>query len=285
MTEEERKENIKNYLSITQVAKYRNVSTDTLRYYDKIGLFKPDYVDPVNERRYYSMEQCEKLGTILELRAMEIPIKDIHEFMQNRTVNKSEEILNIQLSLLNKEIEEKQQLRKVLLDKLEFIKVQKESKVPLDTPLFKNIPERYALFGKEGKLSSKDVVLEYMRLEKSMEGLSPIFATNKMAIEIPVSIHTNLHHETVRPVIFYTGAKKEQKNICKIPGGKYVCMYINDDKGNLEEKIDSIKQYARNEAVEMEEIGFMIYQIDITLTDDREEILIELQFPVKGTDL
>lgn len=285
MTEEERKENIKNYLSITQVAKYRNVSTDTLRYYDKIGLFKPDYVDPVNERRYYSMEQCEKLGTILELRAMEIPIKDIHEFMQNRTVNKSEEILNIQLSLLNKEIEEKQQLRKVLLDKLEFIKVQKESKVPLDTPLFKTIPERYALFGKEGKLSSKDVALEYMRLEKSMEGLSPIFATNKMAIEIPVSIHTNLHHETVRPVIFYTGAKKEQKNICKIPGGKYVCMYINDDKGNLEEKIDSIKQYARNEGVEMEEIGFMIYQIDITLTDDREEILIELQFPVKGTDL
>lgn len=281
MNEEERKEKIKNYLSITQMAKYRNVSTDTLRYYDKIGLFKPDYVDPVNDRRYYSMEQCEKLGTILELRAMEIPIKDICNFMQNRTVDKSKEMLKIQLAILNQEIEEKQRLRNVLMDKLKFIEAQKERKVPLDTPLLKIIPERYAIFGKEGETSSKDVALEYMRLEKIVEGLSPIFATNKMAMEIPISISGNLHNETVRPIIFCAEAKEEQGNICRIAGGKYIYMYINDDKANLKERIDSIKQFAMEEGVQLEAVGFMIYQIDITLTDAREEILIELQFPVK----
>lgn len=50
-------------LSITEIAKYRNIPTERLRYYDKIGLLRPDYVDKLTGRRFYSAQQCEKLGT------------------------------------------------------------------------------------------------------------------------------------------------------------------------------------------------------------------------------
>ena len=69
------------YLTITEVAKYRRLSSDTLRYYDRIGLVKPNYVDKTNGRRYYSMDQCEHLGTIKELRKLNLSLNEIEEFM------------------------------------------------------------------------------------------------------------------------------------------------------------------------------------------------------------
>lgn len=35
----------KQYLSITEMARRRSITTETLRYYDRIGLLKPDYLD------------------------------------------------------------------------------------------------------------------------------------------------------------------------------------------------------------------------------------------------
>lgn len=42
-------------LSISELAKLRQVTTETLRYYDRIGLLKPVYVDPETNYRYYSI--------------------------------------------------------------------------------------------------------------------------------------------------------------------------------------------------------------------------------------
>ena len=41
------------YLSITELAKLRKVSSETLRYYDRINLLKPEYIDPETRYRYY----------------------------------------------------------------------------------------------------------------------------------------------------------------------------------------------------------------------------------------
>ncbi|MEH7531769.1 MerR family DNA-binding transcriptional regulator, partial [Priestia megaterium] len=46
------------------MAKLRGVTTETLRHYDRIGLFKPFYVDENTGYRYYSIFQYEVLGTI-----------------------------------------------------------------------------------------------------------------------------------------------------------------------------------------------------------------------------
>src|SRR5699024_11456334 len=52
-------------LSIGEVAKYQNISKQTLIFYDKVGLFRPAWVDPENGYRYYSASQLDYLDTIL----------------------------------------------------------------------------------------------------------------------------------------------------------------------------------------------------------------------------
>ena len=39
---------MENLFSIGELAKYQNISKQTLIFYDKIGLFRPAYVDPVS---------------------------------------------------------------------------------------------------------------------------------------------------------------------------------------------------------------------------------------------
>lgn len=47
----------KKYLSIKEMGQKRGVSSKTLRYYDSIGIFKADYVDPDTGYRYYDPQQ------------------------------------------------------------------------------------------------------------------------------------------------------------------------------------------------------------------------------------
>lgn len=56
---------LKDKLTIGEFAKLRNITTETLRHYDRIGLVKPVKVDPDTGYRYYSILQYEKIGTIM----------------------------------------------------------------------------------------------------------------------------------------------------------------------------------------------------------------------------
>lgn len=58
----------------------------TLRYYDSIGIFKADYVDPDTGYRYYDPQQYEKLGTILELRSLNFSLNEIKGYFTERNM-------------------------------------------------------------------------------------------------------------------------------------------------------------------------------------------------------
>ena len=92
-------------LSISELAKLKHITTETLRYYDRIGLLKPDYISE-SGHRYYSIRRYEKLGTILELREMGMGIKEIQEYFDGRNLKKSVEILTGYQKAFEKKLEE-----------------------------------------------------------------------------------------------------------------------------------------------------------------------------------
>lgn len=50
-----------------------------LRYYDKVGLLKPDQVDPYTKRRSYSINQVPTLRKIVMLRDLNFSVAKIKE--------------------------------------------------------------------------------------------------------------------------------------------------------------------------------------------------------------
>lgn len=119
---------------IGDVAKMFHLSVGSLRHYEKIGLLQPEYIDAETGYRYYSTRQFECLNTIRYLRALDIPLPKVADFLKNRDVNKIREMLGQQketvisrqreLQVIERKINNRlQQLEDALSSELNTIKI------------------------------------------------------------------------------------------------------------------------------------------------------------------
>lgn len=76
-----------NLLSIGELAKLRDINVQSLRYYEKLGILIPAYINPDTGYRYYSLEQIMILDTIILCIDLGIPLKDLKNY-----VNADEEL-------------------------------------------------------------------------------------------------------------------------------------------------------------------------------------------------
>lgn len=91
---------------IGDVAKLFHLSVSSLRHYEEMGLLSPESIDPETGYRYYSTRQFEVLNTIRYLRALDMPLSEIADFLQNREVDKIEEKLRQQKETVIKKQQE-----------------------------------------------------------------------------------------------------------------------------------------------------------------------------------
>lgn len=71
------------YLTIGEVARIKNISTKSLRYYEKIGILKPAVINAETGYRYYKNEQMLAVDMIKFLLILDIPLKNWHNYMDN----------------------------------------------------------------------------------------------------------------------------------------------------------------------------------------------------------
>ena len=69
-------------IKIGELAKICNVSVQTLRYYDKIGLLCADFVDNGSGYRYYNPEKIQTYQMILHLKNLNFSLDEIKLFLQ-----------------------------------------------------------------------------------------------------------------------------------------------------------------------------------------------------------
>ena len=84
---------------IGDVAKLFHLSVGTLRHYEQYGILKPEYTDKKTGYRYYSIRQFEVLTNIRYLRALDMPLEEIADFINNRDIDVIEEKLKTKKSL------------------------------------------------------------------------------------------------------------------------------------------------------------------------------------------
>lgn len=70
---------------IGEFSKKTNISVKTLRYYDKIELFKPVEIDIYTQYRYYSEDQLNDLKLIKELQNLGFSLNEIKDYWNNFT--------------------------------------------------------------------------------------------------------------------------------------------------------------------------------------------------------
>jgi len=84
---------MKNYFTISEFAKLRNININSLRYYEKLGLLKPAIIDENNGYRYYSAEQVSILNKIILCIQLGIPLKEMVKFLDEDGNLESQKLL------------------------------------------------------------------------------------------------------------------------------------------------------------------------------------------------
>ncbi|WBW98598.1 MerR family transcriptional regulator [Oceanirhabdus sp. W0125-5] len=267
------------YFTTGEFAKLSNVSKQTLIYYDKSGVFSPIYKDEHNFR-YYSLEQFEALDTLISLREIGVPLKEIKAYLSDKDMESLSELLK------NKNEEIKKQINKLkhISTKIENKSLKLEKAIEqqfIQEPYFKRCDTTYILTSSVESDDYKKIMVKiidfinYCRDKEEFDNGNPIGGIikkedilrgkfNKIK-EIYIIIDSKTLKDNER-------ARQEGMYACINHRGGYDTTHISYKK--LIEFIEKSGYEIIGDAYENELIGYLSAQ-------SQEEYLIELSIQVR----
>ena len=208
--------------SISQAAKTVNMTTETLRYYDRIGLVHSSRTDKWSKYRYYSEKDIVRLHTVRALSCMEIPLKEIKRLIE---LNEIEEIVGfLQNALIraDKKISELHEAKQRILRAKEFY----ESKIaerPKQKFYIRHIPKRTILLSDKLSQPTIDNLWNYHRHFYSQVGEDK---RGEFDFEDLAGIYES---EKTKRLFAVCKKYSQTENLIELPEGKYLCAECAED--------------------------------------------------------
>lgn len=128
----------KNLFPIGEVSKLFHISVSSLRHYENIGLLTPAYISPDSGYRYYGTEQFEVLNTIRYLRALDMPLSEIEDFLKNKDTDRIAEKLRLQKQTVLQKQQELKRIEQKIDHRLNWL--TDAENIPLNTVSLIQIP-------------------------------------------------------------------------------------------------------------------------------------------------
>lgn len=211
------------FFTISEFAKLRNININSLRYYEKIGVLKPAYVDEKTGYRYYSPDQLPILDVILLCIDFGMPLKDLTRYMHD-----GEFILNKELFETGKQIAEARiaalqtELHKIEYT-LQYLDVNRQYSGKTGS-YERDIPERVvAVADYDGDLT------DIRRIETESGKLYNYAQKMQLAPVFPAGLLIRKDGEHPKTQIFFeivaNGGADE--SLRKLPAGSFLCRQLD----------------------------------------------------------
>lgn len=220
---------MKNYLTIGDLAKLKGVSVKALRYYEKIGILKPDYINPVNNYRYYHPKQAIKIDFIFSLLELNVPLKNFHNYIADDTLDVNK-LLTESNELIEQELLKLQRIKKKINNM--YASVMKSTAHNLNEPYQKDFPKRYLLV----EPVAEPVFMQHKYIEQISRFYNLI--EKKSYIASYQSGVLAVNHKGSRQFYFFAEIeqpKEPEPLLFTIPAGKYSCMIHQQAQINIKE--------------------------------------------------
>lgn len=213
---------VKKYLTIGEVSKIKGVSAKSLRYYEKIGILIPAYINKETGYRYYTVEQLLILELIHICVELGIPLKNFKNYITTQANINIEKLVIDGEQIVNQKIQ-KLQAQKQFLSNV-FIHVKRTNTVKdIKKEFIEDIPDRYFLtVDYNNNLSDyKTINLEYSKLFNQSMALG-------IADNFNQGFFSYCENEQYKRKIFLEipNPHKHIENLYFLPGGKFLCKIL-----------------------------------------------------------
>lgn len=233
---------MKNLFSIGEVSKIKNITVKALRYYHKVGILIPKYIDNDTGYRYYSIDQFIYIDIIKGCRELGTSIKELQEVFKEYNTDRLIEFLKFK----RYEAEENIKNMKEIINNIDSIStsVKYAKDIVINTNIgFQFIDNRYVVVAPCKESGNLKELLYYSYLDKLLQD-------NKVegVLERGIIYNANLNGD-IEPIYVFSKCEKNNNaintnNITILPEGNYLTLIYNRE--NEDEQRRKIFQYIKD---------------------------------------
>lgn len=269
---------------IGEVAKLFHLSVSSLRHYEKTGLLTPEYTAPDSGYRYYGARQFEVLNTIRYLRALDMPLSEIADFLKNRDVECIEEKLLSQKKAVMDKRDKLCRIERKIDNRLRAISDAKNS--VFDTVrLIRKETCRAVWMSDSLKIRGfLDMEAPIRKLEQKQE--EAVVFLGKIGVGISAK---NLREDRLDSYdgIFLILDEEDmfKGEITELPETVCVSIRFHGSHAQAPEQYRKLLSYIREHNLTICGFSREITMIDYGITNDTDKFVTEISIPVSTADL
>jgi len=234
---------------IGELSKLFGIPQQTLRYYDKIGLFSPAHVNQETGYRYYTLNQLQQLHHIKILKSINLSISDIKDLDSNDwNLNKLDILYSAQIDQIEQSIERLTILKEGIQKKQSIFRTLQSH--PKNEIVSSEFQERFIYSKAVSVFSTRDQEVEYYKsfisLPNSIDyiNVSPGFIVEKFHFLRDQFLASYLFLED--PSVVPEGFNE----IC-LPKGTYCSLYIEDSYSKSKSYYKKFKDFIQDNNIEL----------------------------------
>ena len=267
---------MKDYYKIGEISKIYGIGRDSLMYYEDIGILKP-FRDK-NGYRMYKLSDIWRLNLIKELRSLNFPMKKIKEYLDDRNIESTKEILNTEISLIDEKIEELLSYKENIMKRLDTISYELKNLKLYEIELV-YINKRKALELNANITKDEEFDFLIQKLQKDYENRFTILGNNNIGSSFCLDkIKQGIYNE-FKSVFCFLEDEEEIYNII-FNEGYYLTLTYKGEYKNNKHHINKMFKYIEEKGYKIISDPIEIYKIDIHETEDINEFVTEIQIPV-----
>lgn len=270
-------------LSISEMAQIHDISRQTLIYYDKIDLFKPEIIDEKNGYRYYSTLQIPLLREICFLRSIGMSLEDIRKSNSYNNSESTIELLESQYAKINKEIDKLESQKKMIAKRVGIYRNATEYTDAAFKPTIEYFPERRVIYHEwdENNHTRYELHFALMKIwnEAEQYGILPSRRWGALFFKDEVLKGTPLKHAGGCCIINHD--LPDLPNVHILKEGEYVCMPKFGMPYNTSH-IEKLMKWIEENDYEIVGDIYDECMIDAIFYDDDNELdFCEVQIPIR----
>ncbi|EMY8532578.1 MerR family transcriptional regulator [Bacillus paranthracis] len=266
--------------TIGEMAKMHNIAESTLRYYDEKGIFHPSIVDPQTNYRYYTIDQFSLLDTIKFLRQLNIPLKEIKKYIDERNPAYALNLLEKQQEMMLKKQREIEYALAKMEHRIHLIK--EATKAKAEQMVMKEIPRRKITAIAVAPNTTDDMFEYYIHsLQKNMRQMDDSLFSGDIGVTVAKKGLMQNEFQAYSSVFILLDYMPFQvQSSDEIKEGLYACSYHHGPYEETGATYKELLAYIDQEGYEVSGDAIEIGLIDWSVTENPEEQVTEIQIPI-----
>ena len=264
----------KMYMTTGELARLMGITKETLFHYDEIGLFQPEIVKE-NGYRYYAIYQMEVLNTILLLRDLGMPLKEIKFTLEERSLDKMMQIFQDREQQIQKELVKLRNMKEWIRKHRQ--KMQLAYQMDWNLVHVQKLSERYYVYREVPDGTEEAIYKKENELLTQFLDVNPQFCSDYEVayMQHAENVECGAYHKYDNAVLLLD--KRPRKLSCQIlKAGDYLTAYHVGHWRNIGEAYKRLKEYQQEQNLGVDGMYLERYLVDGLTEKEIDQYVTEI---------